>query len=148
MSPRKKSKKPQSKNKPEILSPEDAGNPSSGDVIFQTLIQHLPENPVEIIEVLEKYNPGFTKHMIKETEEFNKKARYLRFIFGKWQAYITLALKSICVVGAVLAIFLAIYQNAGFLYIIALAIFLAVAQGGSPVWRAIAEAIAARINPK
>ena len=148
MSPRKNPKKPQSKNKPDILPPEDADNASSGDVVLQMLVQNFPENPAEVLDGLEKHDPGFTKRMIKRNEEFDKQEREVRFAFGKWQAYTTLALKSICVVGAVLAIFLAIYQNAGFLYIIALAIFLAVAQGGSPVWRAIAEAIAARINPK
>ncbi len=140
-----KKKPPQeAKNNPEseIMPPEAGGDETN----VYAIIQHFSSNPEKMLEVLEQHDPGFIKHFNKKSEAFADKSRESRFRFGEIQAYTSLLLRVIAVVGASLALFYAIYSKAGLGTYLGIVLFMAVANGGLPVWRQIGKAIAERIR--
>lgn len=155
MSRKKPAKRPAkkssvSKPKSEILSASD--NRTAESVSIRALIQNFSDGTADTLEAIEKHDPGFIKRYVRQIETFAKKSHEERESFAKFQAYGNWFLKIIAAIFIFYMVWYVITLELGawanFSTLIALVIFYSITQGGSAVWRRIAEALANRINPK
>lgn len=105
---------------------------SVGGIDILALISNHTERPDLFLEVVEKHDPGFIKRMNENAEAGAQEFKRARFNFGRNQAYVTLAVQVIVALALVGLAFVALLTNQlSFWLLIAIAIFYAVAQGGT-----------------
>lgn len=105
---------------------------AGGGVDILALISNYTERPDLLLEVVEKHDPGFIKRMNENAEAGAQEFKRARFNFGRNQAYVTLAVQVISALALVGLAFVALLtKQLSFGLLIAIAIFYAVAQGGT-----------------
>lgn len=133
----------------EVLPPEDAGDDDSGrgTLNLLALVRNYTNRPDLFLSEVEKHDPGFIKRMNESFAAHSARLREGKFNFGERQAYTSLGIRVFAAV-VVLGVFAyaVIAGSAGFLTIIALAIFYAVTQSGISGFSGIASALSKAVT--
>ena len=132
--------------KAEIFEPEDPKMKKSPDgqtnISIEASFAEFTNRPDLMIEVLEKFDPGFVRRMNEMTFVQSERSTKINFRYGGIQAYTSLIISVLMAFGIFgLIAYLVIYGEGKFLTIIALVVFYAVTQGGMSAFHNIADGI-------
>ena len=121
---------------PASESDNDKGDQSkvgTGDIYADIAanITQYTNRPDLLLEVVEKYDPGFIKEHNRVAKEFSDRTRNDRFLFGKTQAYVGLGVSVFAAIVVLIGLgYLVYFGNAGFWNVVGLGVFYAITQGG------------------
>lgn len=129
----------------EVLPPvrgDSTGVPPNIYAEITAQISQYTDRPDLLLEVIEKYDPGFIKGMNEESREFSRRSRISRFRFGRFQAYGS-AIVAFLVAFSILTIILvmALDGSLTFLHLLGFGIFYAITQSGPSGFKRVIDQI-------
>ena len=120
---------------------------SGGSVDVLAIFANFTERPDLMLEVVEKHDPGFIKRLNQNVESGAEEFRKSKFRFGRFQAYTGLGIQGVAVLGVMgLMFYLASLGQLTFWHPIGLAVFYAVAQGGTHGFLEVAKGLSSLLN--